>query len=124
LAVGYFYDEGLGVGRSIPKAQLWYRRAYRAGNAAAAVNLGLLCKGRGDYAGARRWFRKALLSGDDDGALELAKTYVGKQATARAIPYLRVARRSKRVSEATREEATRLLESLQAVVRTDNGGRW
>jgi TPR repeat protein len=56
LNVGNLYDAGTGVRRNPEAALHWYKRAYRAGSASAANNIGVLW--RGD----RKFFRPPLNS--------------------------------------------------------------
>jgi hypothetical protein len=113
--LAHFYSEGLGVRRSIEKALYWYRRAYRAGSAIAASNMGILLLAEGKQARAVQWFERGLRLGDDGAALELGKhhlTVTGNVAEARR--YLRRAANSKKVSEDTASEAAGLLERMEA----------
>jgi len=111
LNVGYFYDEGLGVRRSSDKALFWYRRAYRNGSASAAANIGLILREKGKPKTSLEWLLRALRGGNQDSALDIGLAYLSTQrGLSRAIKYLRLAAKSKAVTEATRERARTLLQ--------------
>jgi len=65
--VAIHYHLGLGVGRDLPAAASWYRRAAEGGNADAQRNLGTLYQhGLGvpeDKVRAYAWYHAAVLSG-------------------------------------------------------------
>jgi TPR repeat protein len=108
---GFFYDEGIGGRPNREKALYWYRRAYRRGDAPAAVNIGLIYKASGQTQRAIQWLQRALSLGDEDSALDLARIYADiDQAGEQTAQYLRMAADGKNVTEATREEARRLLQ--------------
>ena len=110
INVGYFYDTGLGVRKNTEEALSWYRRAYRAGSAGAANNIGTIYRDRGQTQTALQWFKRSLKLGDDDSSLEIAKIYLSrKKQRSSALKYLRIAARSKNVAEVTAEEALKLL---------------
>jgi TPR repeat protein len=116
LAVGYCYDEGKGVLPNRSAALYWYGRAYRHGDASAANNIGTIWRDRGDSERALSWFRRAVKLGNDESNLEIAKYYLhGKRNPKKAIIHLEKVRRSEMVSEASAEEAKRLLREAEAV---------
>jgi len=110
LNVGYCYDTGKGVKQNTPAALYWYRRAYRRGDSCAANNIGTIWRDRQNPNRALYWFRRALKLGDEGAYLEIAKLYLqGWHNPHKAIPYLERVSRSQQESEATIEEAQRLL---------------
>ena len=114
LNVGYFYDRGIGVRQNKKTAILWYTRAYRRGDAAAANNIGTIWRARGELRRALSWFRRALKMGDDGANLSIAKLYVRRDRNSnRAVACLEQVCRSNRVTEVDAEEAARLLKKLK-----------
>lgn len=112
--VGYCYNTGSGVRRDPVEALYWYRRAYRRGDASAANNIGIIWRDEGRWQRALRWFRRAVDLGDEDANLEIAKYYIRiVHHDARALPYLKRVCKSDWVSEASAEEARRLLKKFQ-----------
>ena len=61
---------------------------------------------------AQFWFQKALKAGDGDAALELGKIYLMKKNHSKALHYLNTAKLSKRITEDSVAEATRLLKRI------------
>jgi TPR repeat protein len=87
--LGYFYEEGIGVSIATDKAIYWYGRACKEGrSAAAAYNLGLIHRGRGNHKEAERFFKCAVKYGDPDALLELAEIEVKKGKGLRAKEFL------------------------------------
>jgi TPR repeat protein len=113
LSVGYLYDTGRGVSRSRAQAMVWYRRAARKGEPAAANNIGTLYRDEGQLRLAIRWFSKAAELGDQDALLEMARLHAGPlQEAAAARKLLSRVLASKRTSPDNRERAQRLLSTL------------
>lgn len=113
-SVGYLRDIGRGVGRSRRAALFWYRKAARAGDSAAAGNIGILYREAKNLELARRWLRRAVTLGHTDMLLELARleaaTRVRRPA---ALEALRALLAAENIAEATREEARALLARLR-----------
>jgi TPR repeat protein len=124
LNVGCFYDEGKGVRRNRSAALYWYKRAYRHGDASAAHNIGTIWRGENNPQRALSWFRRAVKLGSDDSNLEIAKHYLqnGRDLN-RAILYLNKVCHSNRVTEASAEEAMRLLQETKRILKESNPGR-
>ena len=61
LNLGYCYDVGLGTPRDLEQAIYWYRKAVRAGDSAAAMNLAIIWRERGDARKGAYWDRRARL---------------------------------------------------------------
>ena len=112
LNLGFFYDEGIGVGPNQAKALYWYRRAHRGGSTSAAVNIGIVLRRQRSLSQAIRWFERALARGDHDGALQLGKACLDLGDTRRAVKYFRKVVDSSTVSEDTRRKAQQHLRSL------------
>ncbi len=70
-ALGWLYEEGVGVAKDLAGAARWYGKAAAQDHARAQLRLGLMhAKGRGvgqDFARALRWFLGAALQGDAAG---------------------------------------------------------
>jgi TPR repeat protein len=112
--VGYFYDNGIGTRRNEVTALYWYRRAYRRGDASAAINIATIWRDKHKAQRALAWFRRAVRLGDDGGNLDIAKHYLQNQSDPRkAIGYLTKVCRSDCVTAAEKEEATRLLKAAK-----------
>lgn len=113
LVLGYFHDIGIGTRSDKAKAMHWYKRAYRKGDAAAASNIAILYKEQGKNRLVFSWYARSAVLGDGDSELELAKLYLAGRGVRRSIPNakkrLRTALTSKRITEASREEAKELL---------------
>jgi len=81
-------------------------------------NVGLCHRDKGNENRARFWLQRALEKGDGDSALELAKLYAKKRKDnrnrAKTLRYLRLAVRSKSTTDASREEARRMLREIES----------
>lgn len=109
LMLGYCFYLGLGVPRSRDEALFWYRKAARAGDGAAASNIGIVFRDEGKKGLALRWFRRAVDLGLPDALLEVALLQGGEAAEgALAQATLRRLLRFKTLIPAVREEARRL----------------
>src|SRR5665213_1493624 len=110
LNLGYFFDCGIGVRTSESKALYWYKRAYRAGDASGANNVGTIYRDRGNHARALMWFSKALSLGEVGSAIEIAKLHLSRGKHLNRVPMLlKSVLDSDSVSEGEQEEAARLL---------------
>ena len=118
LNLGNFYDDAIGVRRNRSAALYWYKRAYRRGYASAASNIGVMFRKEGNLKGALAWFRKAVRLGDEEAHLDIGKHYFHSESNpAKAIPHLRKVCQSNSVTEAGKEEATKLLRLARRAVR-------
>jgi len=117
LDLGYFYDEGLGVGIDKEKAMAWYRRAYRRGVSAAASNIAILYREQRRHRLERQWIERAVALGDGDAEVHLAKLYLAgkgaRRSKAMAKALLTKATTSGKITEVSREEAAALLRELE-----------
>lgn len=123
-SIGYVLDHGLGVRKNKRAAFHWYKKAARNGDLCAIGNLGLCYRDKGNERRALFWLRRAIKAGDGDSAFELAKLYARKRQNsrtlARARRYLRLAIRSKSVTESSMDGARKVLRELE---RLDGSGR-
>ncbi|WP_224368984.1 tetratricopeptide repeat protein [Hyalangium versicolor] len=114
VTVGYLYDTGQGVSQSRTQALLWYRKASHKGVASAATNIATIYRDEGRLRLAVRWFEKAAALGDDEALLDMARLYAGPlEEPAMARKLLSRVLRAKRASEDNREQAERLLQTLE-----------
>jgi TPR repeat protein len=117
LALGYLYDVGRGVKVDKGEAMRCYRKAWRVRSSAAANNIAILYRERGDHQAMFRWFQRG--AGDDDGAahLNLAKCYRDGKGVRKSpeamVRCLAVALASRYISEDDLEEA----EAMMAAAR-------
>jgi len=112
--VAQFYDRGEGVKADEAAALYWYRKAYRNGEASAANNIGCIWRDRRQLKRAAQWFERAVKLGDADANLNIAKLYLAeKGAVTRAVRFLRKLQDSRTATEGGRQEARRLLRSLE-----------
>lgn len=114
--VAEMYGGGKGTKYDFDESIAWDMRAAELGSPTALINLGISYRNSGDARRARAWFEKAIKIGDGEAAFELARIYlVSDLETERVKEYLALAVRSESISEASREEAKRLLGELKAV---------
>ena len=117
LAVGNFYANGTGVPPSLEQAAQWYRKAYRNGVSAAAINLSVELQDRGKMRGAIAWLKRAVDMNDGEAVLQLARIYLDKpRSKKKAIELLRKTQTMKRyaeISEQSQEDAAELLSSIE-----------
>ena len=116
-ALGYMYDVGEGVAVDKVMALKLYRAAWRRGDHAAAFNIAIIYRKRGQMRTMFRWFERVARAGDGSAQLEMAKCYlrgigVRKDIQA-ALRCLAVARTSDYISEHERDEAQTLLRALR-----------
>ena len=110
LNLGLFYQNGIGVRANNALAMVWYRRAYRKGDASAANNIGLMFLGRGDTRRARAWLERAVKAGNDDSRLHLAEISIANGRKTEAISHLTKLKDSR---TATRESTRLAREKLR-----------
>ncbi len=118
INLGNFYDDGTGVRRNRSAALYWYKRAYRHGESCAAHNIGVMWRNEQKFERALGWFEKAVILGDDEAHLEIAKHYLRVERNpVKAIPHLLKVCKANCVSEAGLEEASRLLQRARKRVK-------
>ena len=114
LQLGLFYDLGRGVSVDKQYAMACYRKAWLRKDIAAASNIAILYREKGDSRAMFRWYTRAAKHGDDGAFLELAKCYrdgVGVKASEEnVLRCLAAALRGSCISEAEREEAGAILQ--------------
>ena len=113
LRLGYLHDVGHGVETNKLEAMRCYRRAWRERNTAAAKNIAILYRERGDRRSMFRWLQRAAKAGDGSAYLDLAKCYrdgVGvRKSREAAVRCLAAALSSEFISEEEREEAAAIM---------------
>ena len=116
-ALGYMYHVGEGVAEDKALAMKLYRRAWRRGDHAAALNIAVLYREQGKPALMFRWFERVALAGDGSAEFEMAKCYLDGAGVRRnpqaALRCLAAAIRSSLITEYEREEAQGLLDTLR-----------
>ena len=118
LNLGYCYDTGNGTRRNLSAALYWYKRAYRRRDGSAANNIGTIWRDRRNPKRALYWFRRAVKLGDEGAYLEIAKLYLQTwHDPEKAISCLKRVCRSQKESEATVEEALRLLKLTRSAFK-------
>lgn len=117
LGLGYMLDIGRGVEQDKLGAMRCYKAAWRAREVAAANNIAILYRERGDRRAMFRWFSKAAEQGDDGACLELAKCYRAGVGVRRSLPdavrCLAKVVAGSNVSEAERVEAQEMLAAFR-----------
>jgi TPR repeat protein len=112
--VGNFYHNGIGVKANPDAASDWYRLAYRSGSRSVANNIGCILRDRKKFGQAIEWFRRAIQQKDGDANLNIAKIYLHKGDLLKARSYLDKTRRSRWVTEQSKEEAGSLLRKMKS----------
>jgi TPR repeat protein len=112
LNLGTFYIDGIGVQANRDKALYWYRRGYRRGDACAANNIGIVFRDENKLKRALMWLERAVKMGDTDANLNIAKIHLQLNRRESAKRHLKQVCAARQVTEATRDEAQRLLKSL------------
>ena len=116
-ALGYMYDVGEGVTEDKALAMKFYRRAWRGGDWAAALNIAVLYRQQGKPRLMFRWFERVAEAGDGSAQFEMAKCYLDGTGVRRdpqaALRCLVAAIRSSLITEYEREEAQGLLDTLR-----------
>ena len=111
--LGNLLSSGNGARKNLDEAFHWYKRALRAGNSGAALNIAVTYRQIGNYTAAVRWFRRCAHEEDGDAALQLGIHYYwGKgvrEDSRAAVRCFRSAIRSKDMSEGDRDDAFFLL---------------
>ena len=110
------YECGQGTAQNCPQAVRWYRRAIRAGDPSAVINLADLLDKAGKLRRAEYWYRRALDNGGDN-QLAYAK-FLLRQNPAPSPAVLQLLRQAAEpsiyTSEYAQERAAALLQQFQA----------
>jgi TPR repeat protein len=112
LALGNFYAAGRGAKKNLQEAKRWYKRAYRNGVSAGAINLAVDLQKQGNARNAIAWLKRAAAMNDGDACVRLAKVYLQRRnGTNTAVEFLRkaVSLTSSNISDEAREQAQALL---------------
>ncbi|MHA6724302.1 tetratricopeptide repeat protein [Sphingomonas sp. RS2018] len=116
-ALGYMYDVGEGVAKDKVIAMKLYRAAWRRGDHAAASNIAVIYRERGEMRTMFKWFERLARAGDGSAQLEMAKCYLSgvgvRKDIQAALRCLAVASNSYYITEYEREEAEALLQTLK-----------
>lgn len=108
-ALGYAYDCGLGTVRNRNLALRWYKRAWRAGESAAATNIATVYRDERKHRIAFQWWKRSESLDDGDAAVDVGYCYQYGIGTRRSVPLAkRMYRRaisSANISAFGREEA-------------------
>ena len=115
--LGNCYCDGMGVTRNLRLALLWYRRAYRQGNSAAANNIAIVMRDEKKLYPAVAWFARAIKRKDADANLHIAEIYLQLGDQAKALRYLKQVCRARPgfVTQYSLEQPRILLASLGAL---------
>lgn len=110
--LGVFYEEGIGTNKNEKMAYFWYKKAAEEGGIGAMMNLAELCRKNDRKEEAISWLDKAILLGDGDAALQMAKLLMEDQDPSSARRYLEIAIHSTMITEAALQEASQLVDAL------------
>jgi len=106
---GVLLGNGDGVAKNVPEAILWLRKAFRAGESCAAINLAITYRQIGNFRMAVKWFQKAANTGDDDARVQLGIHYYWGKGTRKnpkeAVRCFREAIKGKNLSGYGRDDA-------------------
>jgi TPR repeat protein len=75
LAMGWFYLNGVGVGRDVDRARKWYRESARRSEPKAMFSLGQIAYDERDFSEGLRWFTRASDAGHVRSLYWLGKLY-------------------------------------------------
>lgn len=116
-ALGYMYDVGEGVVEDKAIAMRFYRKAWKLGEHASAINIAVLYRQQGKHRTMFRWYERVALAGDGSARLEMAKCYMTgigvRKSLQAALRNLAAAVGSEYITECEREEARMLLRTLR-----------
>ena len=106
-------SSGRAIRKNVGEAFKWYRKALRAGDSSAGLNIAITYRQIGNYTAAVRWFRRCARQGDGEALIQLGiHCYWGKglrKDWKTAIRCFRAAIRSENISESGRDDAYLLL---------------
>lgn len=113
--VGYMYDVGKGVKRDPTQAIFWYKCAWKNDRqTGTCCNIASLYESLDQTRKAVYWWNKAILLGDGDAALDLAKFLLKRQKKQKSkiIKFLEITVQSEYATPDCVDEAQSLLLSL------------
>lgn len=115
--LAHMYDEGVGVDVDKSFAMRCYQRAWRMGGHCAANNIAILYREQGNLGAMVRWYKRAIERGDEDARVALAKCYLSGDGVRRSVSaaslQLRLAMKAYFITEASQDEAARLLRDIE-----------
>lgn len=107
------YGDGDGVDYDFDRSVYWDMRSIESGSLTSLSNLAITYRTHGDIREAKKWFEKAVESGDGDAALDLAKLYmVSDKETETLITLLQKVVESDNVCAASVDEAKEFLKEF------------
>lgn len=108
-SLGVRLGDGNGVRKNVGEALWWLRKAFRAGNSCAALNIAITHRENGNLRTAFRWFRRAAEADDGDALVQLGIHYYWGKGVRRnpraAVRCFRAATRVKNISGWGRDDA-------------------
>ncbi len=125
IDLGNFYANGRGVKKDLREAARWYKRAYRDGQSAGAINLSVDLRKQGNTRGAITWLKRAVAMNDGEAHLQLAKIYLKKRNGAKTAADLlnkAVSFTPSDISDDGREQAEVLLKRINRASKLRNRG--
>ena len=112
INLGNYYSWGWGTKQDLKKAEHWYHKAYKNGNAIGALNLGVGKREQGNIRSAIAWFKKAVAMNDGSAHIALARIYMSRRSGHKAAANLLLQAiwlNRDNISELARNEAETLL---------------
>ncbi|ODU22458.1 MAG: hypothetical protein ABS87_01950 [Sphingomonas sp. SCN 67-18] len=110
------HDVGEGLPENKAEAMRLYRKAWRRGSHASALNIAILYREQGKMRIMFRWYGRVAAAGDGSAQLEMAKCYLAGSGVRKnqqaALRCLNIAIGSLYISEDEREEAQGMLKGL------------
>ncbi|HEY0702029.1 MAG TPA: tetratricopeptide repeat protein [Candidatus Acidoferrales bacterium] len=107
--LGVLLSSGKSAGKNVEEALRWFKKAFRAGEQAAAQNIAITYRENGDFKSAVQWLQKAVRAGDGDAYVQLGIHYYwGKGVSSNpkaAVRCFRAAIKAKNISGAGRDDA-------------------
>lgn len=117
LNTGYFYDLGIHVRKDKDKAILWYKKALRYNDFAAARNIAIVHKERREWKKALWWFHRAAALGDGGALYQIAQLYQKgtgvKKNIKKAMMYYMMAMSSDHITEDTVEKIEKIIKKIR-----------
>lgn len=113
LRLASMYTCGEGVTCDYNKAVYWEKTAVKAGNISALTNLGITYRIVGNMEESKACFEKALIKGDVEAALHLAKLYIiSDKEVDKVKDYLNIVLSGQQVCDESVTEAQFLLKKI------------
>ena len=115
LNLGNFYASGRGVRKNLQEAARWYKRAYRSGQSAGAINLAVDLQKQGNVRGAIAWLKRAVVMDDGEACVQLAQIYLKRRNGAKTAANLlrkAISLSPSNISDESKEHAKVLLRRI------------